>query len=77
MIDNARPFVTARSAADALGVPETTVIDDVQEGMDGRLPALLGGRYGGAWIVYAFEVEGARLEMHRARLTSIKSVVQP
>ena len=69
-----RPFVTARSAADTLGVLETTVIDDVMEGMDGALPALLGGRYGGAWIVYAFEVEGERLAMHRARLAGIKSV---
>jgi hypothetical protein len=73
--DKQRPFVTARAAADALGVLETTVIDDVMEGMDGRLPALLGGRYGDAWIVYQFEVEGARLDMHRARLGSIKEVM--
>jgi len=37
----------------------------------------LGGRFGGAWIVYAFEVEGERLEMHRKRLASTSSVSLP
>ena len=39
-----REFVTARAAAAQLGVPESVIIDDVQEGMDGQLPALIGGR---------------------------------
>ena len=72
-----RPFVTTRSAADTLGVPEATVIDDVQEGMDGRLPALNGGRSGDYWIVYAYECEGERLDMHRQRLASTSTVVKP
>lgn len=75
MIDNKRPFVTARTAAERLGVTEETVVDDIQEGMDGALPALLGGRYGDAWVVYQFEVEGVRLDMHRARLAGVKTGV--
>ena len=63
-----KTFVTARAAAELLGVSEATVIDDVQEGMDGALPALNGGRSGGFWLVYQYEVEGDRLAMHRARL---------
>jgi hypothetical protein len=38
---NERPYVTARSASELLGVPYLTVLDDVQEGMDGALPASL------------------------------------
>ena len=64
-----RPYVTARSASELLGVPYLTVIDDVRDGMDGSLPALIGGESGGTWFVAAFEVMGERLEMHRARLT--------
>jgi hypothetical protein len=62
-----RPFVTARAASELLGVPEAEVIDDVQEGMDGALPALNGGRYGDAWVVYQYEIEGERLAMHQTR----------
>ncbi len=64
-----RPFCTARAAAQLLGVTEARVIDDVQEGMDGALPALNGGRYGDAWVVYRYEIEGERLAMHRAKLS--------
>jgi len=64
-----RPYVTARSAAELLGVPYTTVIDDIRDGMDGALPALIGAESGGTWYVAAFEVmEPERLEMHRSRL---------
>ena len=66
---NERPYVTARSASELLSVPYTAVVDDVQEGMDGALPALIGDVNNGTWYVAAFEVEGDRLEMHRARLT--------
>ena len=63
-----REFVTARAAAFQLGVPESVVIDDVMEGMDGQLPALIGGRFGDSWIVYSWQVEGEHLERHRSRL---------
>ena len=74
-----RPYVTARAAAELLGVEEAVVISDIEEGLDGALPALIGGRYGEAWIVHAFELESPRLEMHRARLTatSTSTVGQP
>lgn len=63
-----REFVTARAAAFQLGVPESVVIDDVMEGMDGQLPALIGGRFGDAWIVYSWQLQAEHLERHRARL---------
>ena len=63
-----RPYVTATRAAAALGVPLAAVLDDVRDGMDGALPALIGGESGGSWYVAAFELEGERLEAHRARL---------
>jgi hypothetical protein len=66
-----REYVTARSAAERLGVPEPVVIDDVQEGMDGQLPALIGGRFGDAWIVYAWQLDGDHLERHRERLSRL------
>ena len=69
-----REFVTARAAAAQLGVPESVIIDDVQEGMDGQLPALIGGRFGDAWIVYAWQLHGEHLERHRARL-AVHSIV--
>ena len=65
-----RPYVTARSASELLGVPYLTVIDDIRDGMDGALPALIGAESGGAWYVAAFEVGDERLAMHRARLTA-------
>ena len=63
-----RPYVTARSASELLGVPYLTVVDDLRDGIDGALPALIGGESGGSWYVAAFELEGERLEAHRARL---------
>ena len=72
---NERPYVTARSASELLGVPYLTVLDDVQEGMDGALPALIGSVSNGTWYVAAFELEGDRLEMHRARLSDRESGV--
>jgi len=72
-----RPFVTSLQASTLLGVSETAVIDDVQEGMDGRLPALNGGRSGDYWIVYAYECEGERLDMHRKRLASTSKASLP
>ena len=64
-----RPYITARSASELLGVPYTDVIDDIKDGMSGALPALIGAESGGVWYVAAFEVADERLEMHRARLT--------
>ena len=73
-MDMRRPYVTARSASELLGVAYTTVIDDVQEGMDGALPALIGAVSGGTWYVAAFEVlEPERLAMHKARLSARES----
>ena len=65
-----REFVTARAAAFQIGVPESVVVNDVQEGMDGALPALIGGRFGDVWIVYAWQLQGEHLERHRARLSA-------
>jgi hypothetical protein len=72
-----REFVTARAAAVQLGVPESVIIDDVQEGMDGQLPALIGGRFGDAWIVYAWQLQGEHLDRHRARLADHSIVSTP
>lgn len=68
MEQNSRPFLTARKAAEILGVPETAVIDDIQDGMDGGLPALIGGRFGSEWVCYAWQLEDEHIERHRARL---------
>jgi hypothetical protein len=64
-----RPYVTARSASEMLGVPYLTVVDDIRDGMDGTLPALIGAESGGVWYVAAFELADERLSAHRARLT--------
>jgi hypothetical protein len=72
-----REFITARAAALQLGVPESVIIDDVQEGMDGQLPALIGGRFGDAWIVYAWQLQGEHLDRHRARLAVHSTVATP
>lgn len=63
-----KPFITARQAAELIGAPLDIVVRDIEEGMDGALPALIGGRAFDTWIVYAYEVDGDRLTMHRARL---------
>lgn len=63
----ARPFVTARYAADLLGVPETVVVSDIKHGID-HIGSLIGGRFGETWIVYSWQLEGERLERHQARL---------
>ena len=63
-----RPFVSARRAAELLGVSEAAVIADIVLGTNGRIDTLNGGPFGEAWVVYAYELEGDRLEMHRERL---------
>jgi hypothetical protein len=64
-----RPFVTARTASDLLGVPVEVVTDDVKRGYT-HVDSLNGGPFGETVIVYAYELEGDRLAMHRARLAA-------
>ena len=67
-----RPFMTARAAAERLGCSEAAVIHDIEEGMDGALPALVGAYADGLCVVSAWELEGPRLEMHGARLGELQ-----
>lgn len=69
-----RPFVTARAAAELLGVPIETVVYDVHEGMDGKLGTLTGGIEGGYWLVQSSDLQGESLERHRKRLANDSSV---
>ena len=62
-----RPFLTARAAAAALGVPQSVVEADVRRVYP--LDCLIGADVNGMVYVSAWELEGERLEMHRARLT--------
>ena len=64
-----KPYVTARQASAALGVPIETIVADIDAGMDGSLAALIGMAKDGVYYLPRWEVEGERLEMHRARLT--------
>ncbi len=61
-----RPFLTARTAAAALGVPQSVVEADVRRIYP--LDCLIGADVNGIVYVSAWELEGERLEMHRARL---------
>jgi hypothetical protein len=70
-----RPFVSARYAAEQLGVPEAVVIEDVKRGW-AHLDSLNGGQGGDYWLVYSYEVEGDRLDLHRARLQGAVSRAQ-
>ena len=63
-----RPFVTARRAAELLGVPEVVVVADIERGYQ-KLDSLRGGQFGTTWVAYSDEFEGDRLERHRARLS--------
>jgi hypothetical protein len=66
-----RPFVTARAAAELLGVPEAAVVADVAAGnASGDFSRLNGGAAMGTVIVDAYELDGDRLAMHRARLAA-------
>lgn len=69
-----KPYVDASAAAALLGVDRRTVVSDVNAGMIGRLDALTGASVDGLCVVCRWEVEGERLEMHRARLANIKDV---
>lgn len=72
-----KPYVDASAAAALLGGDRRTVVADVRAGMAGTLAALIGGEWAGICIVPRWELEGERLEMHRARLANIKNLVQP
>lgn len=72
-----RPYLDASIAASLLGVDRRSVVADVQAGMRGTLAALCGAETGGICVVSRWELEGERLEMHRARLANIKNLVQP
>lgn len=63
-----KPYIDASAAAVLLGVDRRTVVADVRAGMAGTLSALIGGEYSGIVILPRWEVEGERLEMHKARL---------
>ena len=64
-----KPYLTARKASALLGVPLERVVEDIDLGMTGNLAALIGAAVGGVYMVPAWELEGDRLAMHRARLT--------
>jgi hypothetical protein len=64
-----KPYVTARQASQALGVPIERIVADIDAGMDGALPSLIGMPLQGVYYLPRWEVEGERLEMHRARLS--------
>ena len=61
-----RPCVTATRAAAVLGVPQSVVEADVRRIYP--LDCLIGAESGGVVYVSAWELEGDRLEAHRARL---------
>jgi hypothetical protein len=63
-----KPYVSAMTAARMLGVPVETVVADIAGGMDGNLVSLIGAPAGGVYVIPSWELEGERLEMHRARL---------
>lgn len=61
-----KDFLTARAAADLLGVPEAVVVADIERGFT-EVPSLIGGKFGETWICYAWQLEGEHPERHRAR----------
>ena len=63
------PYIAADDAAHKLGVPLVVVVEDIEEGMKGAIPSLIGASYYGAYIVPLWEVSGERLHLHRKRLT--------
>lgn len=58
------------TASRMLGVPVEAVVDDISNGMDGKLESLIGAPAGGVYVIPSWELEGERLEMHRQRLSS-------
>ena len=70
-----KPYVTARKAAELIGCPIESVVEDIEAGMDGKIASLVGGDANGVWVIPVWEVEGDRLEMHRARLSVRESEV--
>ena len=69
-----RPYVTARSAAVIIGVPQNVVEADVRRVWP--LECLIGGEFAGTVYVSAWELEGERLAAHRARLSDGDSGVE-
>ena len=67
MSSRPRLFVTARHAAELLGVSEAVVVADIERGFS-KIDSLRGGEYGDTWVVYAEELEGERLDVHCERL---------
>lgn len=65
-----KPYITSRAAAELLGVTEAVVVADVERGKGGAgcLPCLRGGEGFGTVLVHADELQGERLQMHKARL---------
>jgi hypothetical protein len=70
-----KPYVMARKAAELLGITTEEVVADIKAN---KIANLHGGEMVDlGWFVPSWELTGERLEMHRDRLTAIKSVVQP
>lgn len=64
-----KPFLTARQVALTLGVKLETVVEDIMDGQDGNIDALVGAQGSGVWLVPSWEMADDRIERHRARLT--------
>ena len=62
-----KPYITARAASELLGVTEAEIVLDIVHGFT-DLAALIGGRFGDYWFLYADQLEGEGLELHRNRL---------
>jgi hypothetical protein len=65
-----KPYVSARTAAEILGVSVHVVITDIEAGLRGELHTLTGSKQGDWWLVEAWELEAPRLEFQRRRLAA-------
>ena len=67
-------FLTARSAAELLGVPLERVIEDIDRGRAGNLASFIGDEQSGIWVLYSEQLESnEQIEYHRQRLTTSDS----
>ena len=70
----AKPYLSARHAAEVLGCTTSALIEDINEN---RIGSVIGGEAGAlGWFVPLWELQGERLDMHRKRLSSTSDLAR-
>ena len=69
-----KPYVTSRTASQALGVPREVIEQDIEAGCQGAIASLIGGKLAFGYVLASWQLTQPYFDMHRKRLTDMSGV---